>query len=101
MSNQDTQYLFQPGESVLLNTGLRHFLKVDAAFVVIAQLPPLGTELQYRIKSVQRALRARRSRTPDHGGASRSRSLTMDIKDELQDRYGAAATPDDANDWRT
>jgi hypothetical protein len=53
MISQDTQYLFQPGDTVLLNTGLRHFLKVDAAFVIVARLPPLGTELQYRIKSVK------------------------------------------------
>jgi hypothetical protein len=53
MINKDAQYLFQPGETVVLNTGLRHFLKVDAAFIVLAQLPPLGTELQYRIKSVK------------------------------------------------
>lgn len=53
MVNQDAQYLFQLGETVLLNNGLRHFLKVDAAFVVLAQMPPLGTELQYRIKSVK------------------------------------------------
>jgi hypothetical protein len=45
-------HLYGVGELVVLDSRVGHFLKSDVAFKVIAQMPPLGIEFQYRIKSV-------------------------------------------------
>jgi hypothetical protein len=45
-------HLYRVGESVVLDLRAGYVLKSDAAFTVVAQLPPLGTDFQYRIKSV-------------------------------------------------
>jgi hypothetical protein len=45
-------HLYQVGETVILDSRAGYFLKPDTAFTVVAQLPPLGTDLQYRIKSI-------------------------------------------------
>ncbi len=43
---------YQTGETVTLNSRAGYSLKSDQTFVVVAQLPPLGSDLQYRIKSI-------------------------------------------------
>jgi hypothetical protein len=45
-------HLYRVGEMVILDSGAGYFLKSDEAFTVLAQLPPSGTDLQYRIKSI-------------------------------------------------
>ena len=45
-------HLYQVGELVVLDSRAGHFSKSDAAFTVRAQLPPLGSDFQYRIKSI-------------------------------------------------
>jgi hypothetical protein len=45
-------HLYQVGELVALDSRAGYFLKSDEAFTVVAQLPALGSELQYRIKSI-------------------------------------------------
>lgn len=45
-------HLYHVGEMVILDSRAGYFLKSNAAFTVIAQLPPLGIDLQYRIKSM-------------------------------------------------
>jgi hypothetical protein len=45
-------HLYQVGEMVVLDSRAGYFLKSDAAFTVVKQLPPLGIDLQYRIKSI-------------------------------------------------
>jgi hypothetical protein len=51
MIRKNAEHLYRPGETVLLDASLRYFLKSDATFTIVAQLPPLGNDLQYRIKS--------------------------------------------------
>ncbi|MGO9135963.1 MAG: hypothetical protein ACLP8A_18225 [Methylovirgula sp.] len=45
-------HLYRVGEMVLLDMRAGHALKADASFTVLARLPPLGNEFQYRIKSI-------------------------------------------------
>ncbi len=45
-------HLYRVGELVVLDSRAGYFLKSDTTFTVIAQLPPLGTDFQYRIKSL-------------------------------------------------
>jgi hypothetical protein len=45
-------HLYHVGETVILDSRAGYFLKPDTAFTIIAQLPPLGSDLQYRIKSM-------------------------------------------------
>jgi hypothetical protein len=45
-------HLYQVGEMVVLDARAGYLLKPGAAFAVIAQLPPSGIDLQYRIKSI-------------------------------------------------
>jgi hypothetical protein len=45
-------HIYQVGEMVILDSRANYFLKPNAAFSVVAQLPPLGSDLQYRIKSI-------------------------------------------------
>jgi hypothetical protein len=45
-------HLYRVGEMVILDSHAGYFSKSDGAFTVLAQLPPLGTDLQYRIKSI-------------------------------------------------
>jgi hypothetical protein len=42
---------YRVGESVLLESRAGYALKPDALFTVVKQLPLLGPDLQYRIKS--------------------------------------------------
>ncbi len=53
MIQQSAAHIYRTGETVLLQAGLRYYLKSDATFTVVAQLPALGNELQYRIKSLK------------------------------------------------
>jgi hypothetical protein len=46
---------YRLGERVILDARVGHYLKSDSVFVVVAQLPPLGNDLQYRIKGVGEA----------------------------------------------
>ncbi|QXX76411.1 hypothetical protein [Methylovirgula sp. HY1] len=43
---------YRVGERVVLDARVGYYLKSGAAFIVVAQLPPLGSDYQYRIKSV-------------------------------------------------
>ena len=45
-------HLYQVGDLVALDSRAGYFLKSDAAFTVVAQLPALGSDFQYRIKSI-------------------------------------------------
>ncbi len=53
MTSQNTGHLYKRGETVLLDAHLRYFLGANGVFTVVAQLPPLGNDLQYRIKSLK------------------------------------------------
>ena len=44
-------HLYRVGERVVLEVRAAYAVKPDAVFVVVAQLPPSGPDLQYRIKS--------------------------------------------------
>jgi hypothetical protein len=44
-------HIYRVGEKVILDSRAGYSLKSDGAFTVVAQLPPLGVDLQYRIKS--------------------------------------------------
>ncbi|MFZ0558718.1 MAG: hypothetical protein WAM55_05460 [Methylovirgula sp.] len=44
-------HLYRIGEMVTLDWRAGYFPKSDGVFTVVAQMPPLGSELQYRIKS--------------------------------------------------
>jgi hypothetical protein len=52
MSAAPVSHLYRPGERVVLDLRAGYFLKSDSAFTVVAQMPPLGNEFQYRVKSV-------------------------------------------------
>ncbi len=52
MSAATVSHLYRVGERVVLDSRAGYFLKSDAAFRVVAQLPPLGGDFQYRIKSI-------------------------------------------------
>ncbi|MGB8278711.1 MAG: hypothetical protein WCF20_12370 [Methylovirgula sp.] len=52
MTTATINHLYQVGELVVLDSRAGYFLKSDAAFTVVAQLPALGNDFQYRIKSV-------------------------------------------------
>jgi hypothetical protein len=43
-------HLYNVGEAVTLTPHSGHYLKTSGAYVVSAQMPPLGDVLQYRIK---------------------------------------------------
>jgi hypothetical protein len=43
---------YSVGERVVLDLRAGYFMKGDSAFIVVAQLPPLGNDFQYRIKSI-------------------------------------------------
>ncbi|TAL81722.1 MAG: hypothetical protein EPN75_03710 [Beijerinckiaceae bacterium] len=45
-------HLYQVGETVILDARGGYLQNPSAEFSVIAQLPPLGSDFQYRIKSV-------------------------------------------------
>jgi hypothetical protein len=45
-------HLYRTGEIVTLDSRAGYSLKSDLTFMVVAQLPPLGSDLQYRIKSI-------------------------------------------------
>ena len=45
-------YLYEIGETVTLDIHAGYFRSGSDTFSVLAQLPPLGDDLQYRIKSV-------------------------------------------------
>jgi hypothetical protein len=49
----DVGHLYRVGEVVVLDSRAGFFSKSDAAFTVIAQMPPLGSDFQYRIKSIE------------------------------------------------
>lgn len=53
MIKQSARHLYERGQTVLLDPNVRYFLKSDATFTVLAQLPPSGNDLQYRIKSAK------------------------------------------------
>ncbi len=50
MITKAASHLYQVGEKVKLDSRAGYFSKPDEAFTVLAQLPPLGSDLQYRIK---------------------------------------------------
>jgi hypothetical protein len=45
-----SRHLYNVGEAVTLTPHSGHYLKTSGAYVVSAQMPPLGDVLQYRIK---------------------------------------------------
>jgi hypothetical protein len=45
-----SRHLYNVGEAVVLIPHWGHYLKTPGDYVVSAQMPPLGNELQYRIK---------------------------------------------------
>jgi hypothetical protein len=45
-----SDHLYNVGEAVTLTPHSGHYLKTSGAYVVSAQMPPLGDVLQYRIK---------------------------------------------------
>lgn len=45
-------HLYRVGERVVFDPRARRFLRSDMTFTVIAQLPPLGANFQYRIKGM-------------------------------------------------
>src|SRR5579863_4559780 len=45
-----SRHLYNVGEAVVLIPHWGHFAKTAGAYVVSAQMPPLGSVLQYRIK---------------------------------------------------
>lgn len=45
-------HIYQVGDLVALDLRAGHFVKSECAFKVIALLPPLGRDFQYRIKGV-------------------------------------------------
>jgi hypothetical protein len=45
-----SSHLYNVGEAVTLTPHSGHYLKTSSAYVVSAQMPPLGDVLQYRIK---------------------------------------------------
>ena len=47
-----SRHLYKVGEAVTLTPHSGNYLKAAGAYVVSAQMPPLGDELQYRIKCV-------------------------------------------------
>ncbi|MGO9005553.1 MAG: hypothetical protein ACLQIQ_22250 [Beijerinckiaceae bacterium] len=52
MTTATIGHLYQVGDLVVLDSRAGYFLKADAPFTVIAQLPASGSDFQYRIKSV-------------------------------------------------
>jgi len=45
-------YLYEIGETVTLDARGGHLRDTNDTFSVLAQLPPMGDDLQYRIKNV-------------------------------------------------
>jgi hypothetical protein len=45
-----SRHLYNVGQAVTLTPHSGHYLKTNGAYVVSAQMPPLGDVLQYRIK---------------------------------------------------
>jgi hypothetical protein len=45
-----SRHLYNVGEAVTLTPHSGHYLKTSGAYLVSAQMPPLGDVLQYRIK---------------------------------------------------
>jgi hypothetical protein len=57
MTTAAVGHLYQVGDLVALDSRAGYFLKSDAAFTVVAQLPALGSNFQYRIKSMSQQWR--------------------------------------------
>jgi hypothetical protein len=52
MSETTIDHLYRIGELVTLDSRAGYSVKAATNFTVIARLPPVGTDFQYRIKSV-------------------------------------------------
>lgn len=52
MSATTIDHLYRIGELVTLNSRAGYSVKAATNFTVLAQLPPVGNDFQYRIKSV-------------------------------------------------
>ncbi|HEY5226173.1 MAG TPA: hypothetical protein VIJ06_05215 [Methylovirgula sp.] len=52
MTTTTIGHRYSVGERVVLDLRAGYFMKTDSAFIVVAQLPPLGNDFQYRIKSI-------------------------------------------------
>lgn len=52
MTTATIGHRYHVGDRVVLDLRAGYFMKTDSAFIVVAQLPPLGNDFQYRIKSI-------------------------------------------------